>query len=410
MIEKKILKNVAILTLSFFISFTLTLNADFASAKNEDILLKARILIQEGDFDGAIEELYDVIKKLKAIVTQKRLLAEAYYLLARVYNIVQMQSEFEKNLKMAFEVYPNFSKEESDPEIIEMVKKIKAEAEKRRMIEKPGGKKKKKFPVLLVLGGVVVAAVVVLLLVKKKSSDSNGVDPNYDTDTLGIEWVDIAAGEFLMGDNFNDGWKDEQPVHTVNLGAYRISKYEVTFDQYDRFCDDTSRNKPDDFGWGRGTLPVVDISWDDAGAFCDWLSQKTGKNIHLPTEAQWEKAARGTDQRKYPWGNAAPSCNMTNYNRCIDRTEPVGSYPSGVSPYGVHDMAGNAWEWCSDWYDPSYYTASPGTNPTGPSTGFQRVHRGGSWNVDAHNIRSINRESTSPSHTSSRSGFRLAWD
>jgi formylglycine-generating enzyme required for sulfatase activity len=286
-----------------------------------------------------------------------------------------------------------------------MVGKIKAEMEKGKVIEKPSQKKKKKFPVLLVLGGAAVVTAIVLLLKKKKDSEEN-----YDTDVLGIQWVDIPAGEFLMGDNFNDGWTDEQPVHTVYLDAYRISRYEVTFEQYDAFCDDTNRNKPDDAGWGRGTRPVIDVTWDDANAFCNWLSQKTGNNIHLPFEAQWEKAARGTDQRKYPWGNADPSCDMTNYNYCIGRTMPVGSYVFDVSPYGVYDMAGNVYEWCADWYDASYYAVSPPSNPTGPAGGTSRVHRGAAWNSNAQHARSIDRDNTLPSGTSIRKGFRICRD
>jgi formylglycine-generating enzyme required for sulfatase activity len=283
-----------------------------------------------------------------------------------------------------------------------MVKRIKAELEKEKVIEKPRKKKKKKFPVLLVLGGVVIITAIVLLLKKKKDQGRD-----YDIDVLGIQWVDIPGGDFQMGDNFNDGWTDEQPVHTVYLDAYRISRYEVTIEQYDIFCDDTGRNKPDDNGWGRGTRPVINVTWEDARAFCDWLSQKTGANIHLPSEAQWEKAARGTDQRKYPWGNAEPSCDMTNYNNCIGRTMPVGSYASDVSPYGVYDMAGNIYEWCSDWYDAAYYAVSPLNNPTGPSSGSRRVQRGGSWITDAHHARTIDRDNTIPSNISTRLGFRI---
>lgn len=382
-----------------------TLTGNVAFPKDEDILLKARMLIREGDLEGAVKELQDVITKLEKILTQKRKLAEAYYLLARIYKIVQLEDKFKHHLKMAFKIYPNLNMEETDPEILEMEKGIKAELAKEKVIakEKPRKKKKKKFPVLLVLGGVVVVTAAVLLLKKKKDSENN-----YDTRELGIQWVDIPAGEFLMGDNFGDGWTDEQPVHAVYLDAYKISKYEITFEQYDTFCDDTGRNKPDDAGYGRGNRPVVNVTWDDANAFCDWLSQKTGKNIHLPSEAQWEKAARGTDQRKYPWGNDDPSCDMTNYNNCIGRTMPVGSFASDASPYGVYDMAGNTYEWCSDWYDASYYANSPANNPTGPFSSSRRVHRGGAWNSDPHHARSIDRDNTFPSIFSSLLGFRIA--
>lgn len=226
-----------------------------------------------------------------------------------------------------------------------------------------------------------------------------------------VEWIKIPAGEFKMGDNIGVARPDDVPVHKVYLDEYYISKYEVTFDQYDKFCEETSRTKPsDDNGWGRGNRPVIRVTWNDANAFCNWLSQKTGKNIHLPTEAQWEKAARGTDQRKYPWGNSNPSCSLVNYDHCRDKTLPVGSYPSGVSPYGVHDMAGNVTEFCQDWYDSSYYSISPYKNPTGPSSGSERVERGGNWNDPWHLICSISRDWREPNIHSTDLGFRLCYE
>jgi formylglycine-generating enzyme required for sulfatase activity len=227
---------------------------------------------------------------------------------------------------------------------------------------------------------------------------------------LGFEWVTISAGEFQMGDNFNEGDTDERPVHTVYLDEYKISKYEVTFEQYDKFCEDTGRFKPGDEGWGRGNRPVINVSWYDAKDFCDWLSQKTGQNIHLPTEAQWEKAARGTDQRRYPWGNNIPSCTLANFSGCGSQTKPVGSHSSGVSPYDIHDMAGNVWEWCWDWYSSTYYSGSPYSNPMGPSTGSTRVLRGGSWISKDYDIRSASRFNFDPSSGRRRIGFRLGMD
>jgi formylglycine-generating enzyme required for sulfatase activity len=196
-------------------------------------------------------------------------------------------------------------------------------------------------------------------------------------------------------------------VHTVSLDSYEISKYEVTFDQYDRFCEKTGRSKPNDEGWGRGTRPVINVSWHDARAFCDWLSQRSGKNIHLPTEAQWEKAARGTGQWRYPWGNGSPTCILANHKGCGRQTKPVGSHPSGVSVYGVHDMAGNVWEWCSDWYSSTYYSISPWNNPLGPSTGSNRVLRGGAWLSLPYDIRSVNRYDFDPSRPHNKIGIRL---
>jgi formylglycine-generating enzyme required for sulfatase activity len=241
-------------------------------------------------------------------------------------------------------------------------------------------------------------------------NNQNATDPNYDTNTLGIEWIDIPAGEFRMGDNFNEGSNDERPVHPVYLDAYKISTYEVTFAIYDKFCEETGRGRPDDKSMGRGNRPVINVSWNDANAFCNWLSQKTTKNIHLPTEAQWEKAARGTDQRRYPWGNSSPSCSKANYNGCGGTTKAVGSHPSGVSPYGVHDMAGNVWEWCFDWFSSVYYPTSPGNNPTGTSSGSGHTARGGGWFSDTWNIRSAVRFRINPTYRGSNLGFRLCQD
>jgi formylglycine-generating enzyme required for sulfatase activity len=270
---------------------------------------------------------------------------------------------------------------------------IQKEYEQKVIPKQAEKKKKKKFPWLLLVGVVIVLGVVLYYYLKNKNTkgDDQIVDPNYDTNVLGIQWMNIPAGEFLMGDNFNEGNPDERPVHAVYLDSYYISKYEVTFDQYDKFCELTDRKKPDDFGWGRANRPVICVSWNDAKAFCDWLSSKTGKNIHLPTEAQWEKAARGTDQRRYPWGNSAPNCGKVNYNsgygNCQGKTMPVGSYSSWVSPYGVHDMAGNVQEWCLDRYSPTYYLESPYNNPTGPTSGIYYVRRGGAWNCFEFYIR-----------------------
>jgi formylglycine-generating enzyme required for sulfatase activity len=284
------------------------------------------------------------------------------------------------------------------------------------VLEKPGEKKnKKKFPWLFLAGGVVAAGVVILLLAKKKRAVpedewlyTGPVDVDYDTEVLGIEWAEVPAGEFLMGDNFTELSSIARPVHAVYLDHYCISKYEVTFDQYEKFCADRDWNIPEDEGWGRGNRPVIHVTWLGAKKFCDWLSQKTGKNIHLPTEAQWEKAARGTDQRRYPWGNAAADCSFLNYGECVGKTMPVGSYPSGVSPYGVFDMSGNVAEWCQDYYSDTYYSESPYRNPQGPSTGGSwRVLRGGALGRHTHNIPAASRTRNGFYRHFSNVGFRI---
>ena len=131
---------------------------------------------------------------------------------------------------------------------------------------------------------------------------------------------------------------------------------------------------------GRGEHPVVWVTWQDAQEFCAWVSQISGQAVRLPTEAEWEKAARGSDERLYPWGNQEPNPQLCNYN--TNGSTPVGKYsPQGDSPYGCVDMAGNVWEWVADWYDEHYYAHSPSRNPSGPESGKYRVLRGGSWLV-----------------------------
>ena len=206
----------------------------------------------------------------------------------------------------------------------------------------------------------------------------------------GAELILIPVGEFLMGsteEDFNalktelkinlDLWLAEIPQHKVYLDAYYIYKNDVTVAQYKKFCAATGRQMPKEPDWGWcDDNPIVNVSWEDANAYAQWAGAS------LPTEAQWEKAARGSDGRKYPWGNEwdASKCQCSKESP-IDagKTAPVGSFPAGASPYGVLDMAGNVIQWCADWYDANYYAQSPASNPTGPATGNFRVQRGGRW-------------------------------
>jgi sulfatase modifying factor 1 len=152
---------------------------------------------------------------------------------------------------------------------------------------------------------------------------------------------------------------------------------------------------------------VVGISWYEAEAYANWLSEKTGHRYRLPTEAEWEKAARGTDALKYPWGEDFDKNLCNSYESGLYRTSPVGIFSKGKSPYGCFDMAGDVWEWCSDWYDDKYYANSPDENPKGPSDGAFRVIRGGSWNSLAGFCRSAFRFRYGPRARGYRLGFRL---
>jgi formylglycine-generating enzyme required for sulfatase activity/predicted Ser/Thr protein kinase len=233
----------------------------------------------------------------------------------------------------------------------------------------------------------------------------------------GIKMVYIPAGTFTMGSNDDD---DEKPPHEVFLDGYWLGKTEVTVGQYKAFISDTgheslsasvSKYSPSD------NHPVVYVSWDNAVAYFKWLSNKKGLSFKLPTEAQWEKAARGTNSKKYPWGDHDPYYNKKyyanydpgNYEEDGYRyNAPVGSYPQGASPYGLLDMAGNVWEWCYDWYGP--YNLGYQKNPTGPKSGTYRVLRGGSWGYNAVGLRCSFRNSGRPSSRNIIAGFRLCQD
>ncbi|MEN8152587.1 MAG: formylglycine-generating enzyme family protein [Acidobacteriota bacterium] len=280
----------------------------------------------------------------------------------------------------------------------------------RRLIEKKGVRKTKKSEKLAVkiIGGVIIAIIIAIAIFKKKKSELEPEEPYRE-----VEWVTIPAGEFWMGDDKNIGEPCERPLHKVYLDEYAISKYEVTYEQYDKFCDETDREKPSNEIYynkyvGRGKFPVVNIGWFDAKAYCDWLSQKLGKNIHLPTEAQWEKAARGTDKRTYPWGNQPPTFTLTNWNTLdvSNKPQPVGNHPEGKSPYGVFDMAGNVWEYCSDIFDENYYSISPYKNPKGPQNGSWNTIRGGSFRRKEGPVRSSFRRSNTVGNERGSIGFR----
>ena len=215
------------------------------------------------------------------------------------------------------------------------------------------------------------------------------------TNNVTIEWATIPAGTFTMGSPATEvNREDNETQHQVTLSAFKMSKYEVTFEQYDAFCVATKREKPADEGWGRGQRPVINVSWDDASAFATWMK------CRLPTEAEWEYACRAGSSTPFNTGNNL-STSQANYDGNLAKTKEVGSFAPNA--WGLYDMHGNVWEWCGDWYDE--YPSAAQTNPTGPSEGSFRVDRGGSWGGDAFDCRAASRYS--PVHRNISIGFRL---
>jgi serine/threonine protein kinase/formylglycine-generating enzyme required for sulfatase activity len=220
----------------------------------------------------------------------------------------------------------------------------------------------------------------------------------------------IPAGHFMMGSHEKP---DEQPLHRVYLDGYYIDKEEVTTGRYRAFLKSTEHAAP--YKWedfksdADSNRPVVGVTWFDADAYCRWAGKR------LPTEAEWEKAARGIDERKFPWGNEEPDQTRANFGRCCGwkgygMLAEVDSLEKGKSPYGVHGMSGNVWEWTSDWYANNYYKASPATNPKGLSNGDRKAIRGGSWSNTATDLRVTGRDKLSPSYKNQSLGFRCAQD
>jgi len=214
----------------------------------------------------------------------------------------------------------------------------------------------------------------------------------------------VPEGEFIMGSE--SGTSDQSPAHTVYLDAFWIDKTEVTNEMYLRcvhagYCKDTTDIRLRDPEYE--DYPVVWIGWNSAVIYCEWAGKR------LPTEAEWEKAARGADGRTFPWGEGI-DCQRANYRDCgSSAASLVGSYPSGASLYGVLDMAGNVAEWVSDFYGSSYYAMSPYENPAGPSGG-QNLVRGGSWNSDIFDITTSFRLMTSGNPSTNKIGIRCVAD
>lgn len=221
--------------------------------------------------------------------------------------------------------------------------------------------------------------------------------------------VYVPAGQFLMGsgDPEADAEPDERPQHTVFLDAFWLDRTEVTNEMYLRCIEAGACTPPvraTRYGDERyASHPIIGVTWGQAQDYCRWAGRR------LPTEAEWEKAARGTDGRRFPWGNDEPTATRANFDQTYAGTSEVGRFPDGASPYGVLDMAGNVWEWVADGYDAAYYQSSPKRNPPGAESANQRVLRGGAWNAEASAIRVANRFWAFPGRNDT-DGFRCARD
>ena len=247
------------------------------------------------------------------------------------------------------------------------------------------------------------------------------------SDKDGMTLVYVPAGEFTMGNKAEKGvaickssglscslgwFMYQEPPHKVYLDAFWVDQTEVTNAMYAACVKTGKCNVPDsnksytrENYYGNSEFdnyPVIFVTWEDAKAYCAWSGRR------LPTEAEWEKAARGTDERMYPWGNDPPNNDLVNYRHIRLDTIAVGSIPKGVSPYGTLDTSGNVWEWVNDWYEETYYSVSPASNPLGPDSGTEHVLRGGAFGSGVYNTNATFRLISKPAETYAWFGFRCA--
>jgi sulfatase modifying factor 1 len=266
----------------------------------------------------------------------------------------------------------------------------------------------------MMLAGMVLVAVPAIAVAEGFEKEVQGKD--------GAPMVLIPEGSFPMGvpHGDRDGGRDEYPRHDVFVSEFYIDKFELTNSRYLEFVKATKHRIPQNPTnatrnlWQGDTItesladrPVINVDWADANAYCQWAGKR------LPTEAEWEKAAKGTADRRFPWGNVEPTNKHLNFNQqwIGEKTlMPVGSYELGKSPFGVYDVAGNVWEWVNDWYDAKYYEKSPAKNPTGPETGTKRVLRGSGWQNETPTVRIFTRVDSDPTMRNESTGFRCAMD
>jgi len=220
------------------------------------------------------------------------------------------------------------------------------------------------------------------------------------TSATGMEFVSVPSGCFQMGDNFGDGKSDENPVHEVCVDNFQIGKYEVTQGQWQKImgANPSASKKGDDY-------PVENVSWNEVQEFIAKLNRLTSQNYWLPTEAEWEYAARSGGERERYSGSDSIDAVAWYGSNSGNATHPVGT--KAANGFGLYDMSGNVWEWCQDWYGGSYYGSSPRNSPTGPTSGSLRVFRGGGWSYSPVNLRVAGRFRASPGYRGGSLGFRL---
>ena len=275
---------------------------------------------------------------------------------------------------------------------------------------------------MMIWAGMSLVAGILCLGAAEPQSSKGGqvLSPAVGRGGDGAPMILIPAGPYIMGSN--DGLPNERPEHTVTLDSYYVDQYEVTLSLYRKFLESTKQESPstwdDEAATTAGDRPATGMKWEAASAYCKWAGKR------LPTEAEWEKAARGIDGRRYPWGDMQPFVDIANYNRGMWVNEAItlvavtsglegmsvrhGLKEGGKSPFGLLHMAGNAAEWVADWYGRDYYQKSPDQNPVGPSTGEKRVIRGGSWADLPAALRVTARVSAEADYEDRTIGFRCA--
>ncbi len=229
-------------------------------------------------------------------------------------------------------------------------------------------------------------------------------------DTAFMPMIFVEGGSFIMGSDNDESHGDEQPLHNVKLSSFYIGKYEVTVAQYRRYCTEThiTMPEPPEKGWNDND-PITNIDWNDTNKFALWMSERTGRAYRLPTEAQWEYAARGgqcTQGRTYAGSDSLDLVSWFNKNS-DEQVHPIGQ--KCPNELGIYDMSGNVWEWARDWYSINYYSQSSDTEPENQTRSKYRVRRGGSWDCGPQFCRSVDRHITDPEFRDFRCGFRLVY-